>query len=448
MPRPSKRVSPDTLGGRIRAARQNLRLSLKEVAGQKYSTSLISQIERNRVEPSQESLQYLADQLKLPLDELVVLAQQHRESEAEGSKYKASEEQRLQAAQLLEAGSPRLALEQLNNLNISQIFSSLRWRLFALRGQCYFTLRQFLDAQKDFLSAEVVLPERIPPEQYLEALTLRLHLAAATRELGQLDAALKEYQAVLKMMNPSTPLQYVAEAHWGIALVIFGLADDLPEETDQPRRESPQMQEALRHAEDAAVLYRSIGESLRASLLDCQIGLIEQAMGNLNSARQRLRRVLETWTPTLDDAVNTTSYSLKERANVVSAAACYLAQVELEDGHCEVARTYVEQALAAGRQSYILRQAEAQMMLGQILEHIDLQDPKATKAFQDAVTVLENTDRLGAKIRAHDLLGRHLMKKGLTKEGEKELDIARKLSNAPTNFSSATTSAEDTPQNK
>jgi tetratricopeptide (TPR) repeat protein len=203
----------------------------------------------------------------------------------------------------------------------------------------------------------------------------------------------------------------------------------------------------MSHAEDAAVLYRSTGETLRASLLDCQIGLIEQAMGNLNGARKRLRRVLETWTPTLDEAVNTTPYSLKERANVVSAAACYLADVELADSHCQVAQGYVEQALEAGKQSYILRQAEAQMMLGQILEQIDVHDPKAEKAFREAIAVLEKTGRLAAQIRAHDLLGRHLLKKGLTKEGEKELNIARKLSNMPANFSSATTSAEDTPQN-
>ena len=448
MPRPSKRVSPDTLGGRIRAARQTMRLSLKETAGQRYSTSLISQIERNRVEPSQESLQYLADRLNLPLDELVVLAQQHRETEAEGSKYKAYEEQRAQAAQLLDAGRPRRALEQLNNLNIAQIASSLRWRIFALRGQCYFALRQFLEAQRDFLSAVAVLPERITPEHHLEALTLRLHLAAATRELGQLDAAFDEYQIVLKMMNPSTPLRYVAEAHWGIALVIFGQAEDETEEPSQPPGEDLRFQNALRHAEDAAVLYRSIGETLRASLLDCQIGLIEQAMGNLNGARQRLQRVLATWSQTLDDEVSTTPYSLKERANVVSAAACYLADVELEDSHCQVAREYVELALEAGRKSYILRQAEAQMMLGRILEHVDLHDPKAEKAFRDALAVLEKTDRLAAQIRAHDLLGRHLMKKGLTKEGEKELNIARRLSNAPIYFSSATTSAEDTSENK
>ena len=448
MPRPSKRVPPDTLGGRIRAARQTMRLSLKEIAGQRYSTSLISQIERNRVEPSQESLQYLADRLSLPLDELVVLAQQNRDSEVEGSKYKAYEEQRAQVAQLLDAGKPRRALEQLNTLNIAQIAPSLRWRVFALRGQCYFALRQFLDAQRDFLSAIAVLPEKITPEHHLEALTLRLHLAASTRELGQFDAAFDEYQTVLKMMNSSTPLSYVAEAHWGIALVIFGQAEDETDEVDQPPSEDLRLSDALRHAEDAAVLYRSIGETLRASLLDCQIGLIELARGKRNDARQRLRRVLATWAPTLDNPVNTTPYSLQERANVVSAAACYLAEVELEDAHCQDALTYVEQALEAGRKSYILRQAEAQMMLGQVLEHINLHDQKAEKAFRDALSVLAKTDRLAAQIRAHDLLGRHLLKKGLDKEGERELNIARRLSNAPTYLSSATTSAEDTSENK
>src|ERR1700751_2456262 len=92
MPRPSKRVAPDTLGGRLRAARQSLHLSLAEVAGSKYSTSLISQIERNRVDPSTESLHYLSQRLKLPLDELLNLARQQRDSETEATLYKDYEE--------------------------------------------------------------------------------------------------------------------------------------------------------------------------------------------------------------------------------------------------------------------------------------------------------------------------------------------------------------------
>src|SRR5271165_3322930 len=101
VPRPSKHVSPDTLGGRIRAAREYLHLSLAEVAEGHYSTSLISQIERNRVDPSQESLRFLAERLKLPLEDLETLAQQHRESEVEARQYRSYEDLRSEAAQLL-----------------------------------------------------------------------------------------------------------------------------------------------------------------------------------------------------------------------------------------------------------------------------------------------------------------------------------------------------------
>src|SRR6266581_2275444 len=126
MPRPPKHVPPDTLGGRIRAARESLHLSLADVAGTRYSTSLISQIERNRVEPSEESLQFLAERLKLPLQDLTILAKQHRDSEVEARQYKDYEEQRAQADQLLSRGYPRKALSPLQNLNIPRLPASLR----------------------------------------------------------------------------------------------------------------------------------------------------------------------------------------------------------------------------------------------------------------------------------------------------------------------------------
>src|SRR5579872_3453112 len=138
MPRPLKMVPPDTLGGRIRAARQAQGLSLAEVAGEEYSTSLISQIERNKIEPSADSLKYLAKQLHLPLEELTHLAQQHRDSEAETHQYQKIEEKRILAAQLLETHHPMRAFEQLQGLPLANVSTSLRWRIIALRGQCYF----------------------------------------------------------------------------------------------------------------------------------------------------------------------------------------------------------------------------------------------------------------------------------------------------------------------
>src|SRR5215469_5529775 len=99
MPRPSKQVSLETLGGRIRAARENLHLSLADVADGHYSTSLISQIERNRIEPSQESLRFLAHRLALPLEDLETLVQQDRAKEIEHSQCKLFEALRLEAAE-------------------------------------------------------------------------------------------------------------------------------------------------------------------------------------------------------------------------------------------------------------------------------------------------------------------------------------------------------------
>jgi len=456
MPRPSKHVSPNTLGGVIRAARQSQHLSLAQVAGEKYSTSLISQIERNRIEPSVESLHYLAERLNLHLDELITLAQQDRETTTEESKLKSFDDKRAQASQLLADNRPRKALEQLQDLNMSHIPPFLRWRIIALRGQCYFSLRKFQLAQQDFLSAVAIIPDTVPQEQSLEALSLRLHLAAASRELSQLEAARSQYNDALAMMNASTPVRFVAEAHWGLSLVFFQLANNSSNhsnnESGQSDEANTKKQIALKHAENARTLYSSIDEILRAALLDCQIALIEQSLGHLKQARERLQKVLEVWAPTIDEAVLSTlppfadkmqRYSLKERANVVSAAACYLASVEHDEHLDDAALTHIQQALDAGTLSYILRRAEAYMLKGKILADRKIDDPEAEKAFHAAIEELEPTDRVAAKIRAHDILGRHLLKQGRGKEGDQELDEARRLANITTTFS-AITSAEDT----
>jgi tetratricopeptide (TPR) repeat protein len=286
----------------------------------------------------------------------------------------------------------------------------------------------------------------VPAEQQQEALTLRLNLAITSRELGLLKDALIQFQDVLVRMSVTTPLRYIAETHWELALVIFEQANS--QELEQHNHANTlEMQQALQHAETASNLYGSIGETLRASLLQCQIALIEQASGNLDGARKRLQDVLATWEPTLEaseDCPLVQRYTLKERANVASAAACYLAGIELEAKNYEQAQQYVQQAIQAANQSYILRRAEAKMTLGRILEATN-QNAEAEKAFREAIEELAPTERIAAKIRAHDLLGRHLLKKGETEQGERELDVVRKLSRLPATFNSET-SSETTPE--
>lgn len=450
MPRPPKHVPPETLGGHIRAARENLNLSLKKVAAERYSTSLLSQIERNRVEPSQESLEFLAEKLQLPLADLQILAHQQREADSDTCQYKSNEEQLSVALELLASKRPQEALDSLREVNMAQIPSPLRWRLAAVRGQCYFHLRLFLNAQNDFLYAVTERPEVLPVDQRLEALELHLHLAATLRELKQPDAAFDQYTTALHMMDATTSLHYIAEAHWGMSLIAFERAKKPLDAAHCAHYKESQLQLAHKHAVNACILYRSIGESLRAALLACQIGLIEQESGKQDEAHQHLQEVLSVWMPELEKRAHALETQnemqqrgLKELANVVSAAACSLAGIELEKENYHEALKYVQQAQYAGKLSYTIRKAEAAIMLGRVLESINIMDPAADSAFHDAITLLASTDRLAARIRSHDALGRHLLKKGDTKAGEVELNIARSLSDVALTFSSFPGSVED-----
>lgn len=432
MPRPSKPVPPDTLGGRIRAARENLRLSLTQVAGDRYSTSLISQIERNRVEPSHESLLYLSEKLRLPFMELEQLARQQRETEGEVQQYRRFEEIREEVNEARAHRDSTRALKLLESLSFAHIPPALRWRLASMRGQCYFDLRKFLPAQKDFLVAVAEKPDTVPGEQRFEEMILHLRLAATYRELGQLDEALAEYQVALEMMDSTTSLIYVAETHWGISLIASELANKPNNGSICPIEQAKQLRIALEHASNASILYRSVGQKQREALLLCQIGLIKKAQGNLAEAREQLRTVLDNWQTRLEGPAEGATEGQRERkelANLVSAVACSLAEIELDEKHYDEALRYVRQAQAAGQLSYRIRRAEAAMTLGRILEAMNLYNPQAQQAFRDAIKALAPTDRLAARIRAHDLLGRHLLKKGETEAGEQELDHARHLAN-------------------
>lgn len=432
-----------------------MHLSLAQVAGDAYSTSLISQIERNKIEPSLSSLRYLAEKLNLPYDELAAMSQQLRATEAEASSYQHLEEARTVAAALLESNRPKDALPLLEQLTIAQIPTSLRWRMIALRGQCYFAQRRFIAAQKDFVAALDFIPGRVPQEQQLDAILLRLHLAATSRELGQYDIAYEQYSSARLLMSTSTPLRYLAEAHWGISLVLYeqayksddgnehqqeGSNDEQKEEQHSPIFRA-HMEHALKHAERAGALYDSADELLRANLLNCQIALIEQSLGRLDSAQKRLQNLLNQWQPTLgvqeanlpiEIVDKKFRYNERERANLVSAAACYLASVEMEAHKCHEALAHIDLALEVGKHTYILRRADAYMMKGQILAESN--DPAAVEAFQLALKELKDTDRLGAKTRIHRLLGAYLIRLGKQKEGDLELDKAMQLANVPTQF--------------
>lgn len=435
MPRPSKHVSPDTLGGRIRAAREELHLSLADVANGHYSTSLISQIERNRVDPSQESLRFLAERLNLPFEDLEALAQQHRESEVEARQYRSFEDLRHEITQLLKNKDFAKALSLLQPLHFAQIPTLQRWRIAALRGQCYYEQKQFLQAIQDFIYAINELPkqETLSAEQRHELMLLHLHLAASYRHLG-LDEALEQYQITLRMINNETPFGYVAEAHWGMSIIAFVKAYRLkeqPGEHDSCRKQL--LQTALEHAENARVLYRSIHDPLQESLVRCHIAQIERELGNTDRVQRDMSQLLEIWagprhTPLHGhNGTAETPTERQQRANIIAVAACTLCGIALEQGDYTQARTYAMQALEAAEKSNPRRQADAQIVYGRLLEATN-EPEQAESAYRRAVAILDATEHVDARIYAHIYLGSVLIRRGKVEEGQAELTQARKLS--------------------
>src|SRR5260370_2717823 len=304
---------------------------------------------------------------------------------------------KIKATKLLISNHPNNALNILSKISFEELLILLRWRFFALRGHCYFQMRQFPLAQRDLLFADALLPSNIFENHKLDVLMLRLHLASASRELGQYKAAYDQFQRTIATMNTATPIHYIAEVNWGMSLVLYEQSYNTRSDSENDNQQDQEvkkafltlMQQSLTYANNSATLYNSTNELSRSALMNCQIALIEQAMEHIDAARVRLKKVLDEWSPTLeesgqhqspDSAEKVKRYSMKERANIVSAAACYLASVEFDAKECDTALACIDIALRAGDASYTLRHADAHMTKRQILAASN--DPAAIVAFR------------------------------------------------------------------
>jgi tetratricopeptide (TPR) repeat protein len=342
------------------------------------------------------------------------------------------EDVRSKAQRKLTNDQPQEALDILEDVDIGSVPSKQRWRLVALRGHCYFGLGKFLPARKEYSDALQGKPIIVPKEQLQEEGMLYLRSAETNRELGNLSEAAALYDIALAHMNTNTQVGYLAEAHWGLALVLFEQINaDHNNHTDLDARQKHLLQEAFQHAEYARQLYTIAGDYLNVASITCDIALFEQVTGDLENASAHLKNVIEGWAPMLQQKVGNTKENRKrsrEYNNIISAASCYLAGVEIEMHHYKNALYNVKRAQETAERSYTIRKGEAAIMLGVVLEAHDLNDPNVEKAFQQSIDILSNTDLLGAQVHAHDLLGRHFFKVGKIKMGEDELNKARKIS--------------------
>ena len=422
MPRPSKYVSPDTFGGFIRAAREHLHLSLAEVASGQYSTSLISQIERNRVDPSKESLEFLAGRLNLDLADLRLLVQQQRETEVEASQYRSFEALRGDAARLLNEGNVLEALALLERIRFADVPSLLRWRLSALRGRCYLKVRRFDEALDDLVYAtrEEPMPINLSEDQKVDRVVLHLQLARAYLVLRHWEQALVQFDRTLAMVSRSTSFEYVAEAHRGMAQVALMQANEMQHRHNE---QESKLLLALNHGEHAHLLYRSIRDSLYTMSCSCIIAEIQIALGRKEPARQTLEELLSTGKGVIraHDVKK-----LQELASVVSRASSLLAALEYTDERYEQALEYAKEALTIDDSLPLSSRAEIHVLIGQIHEALG-NSKLAQQSYCLAIRELENTDVLGARINAHILYGRYLHNAGQTILGQQEFNQAQRL---------------------
>lgn len=342
---------------------------------------------------------------------------------------------RRKARELLNRDQPDQALKLLEGRSFEQVPSLQRWRIAALRGHCYFGLGMFTHAHEDFKDALHEKPTQVPKSQLSEETLLYLHAAETSRELGRLEEATLYYRTSLATMDSQAPIDFAAKAHWGLALTLLEEASEVPY-TSGDHDSQQLLKEALSHAETARSLYQSIEEKLNAVSLMCEMALIEQALGYREKARTSLLELISTWKPVLHDSTvhpGVQQKQQKEVRNIISTALCYLADIERDDGHYDKALTLAQQAAEIARHGPLLRQAEAAMIQGKILEQwgtSNMHFPRKTaeSVYREAVDLLISTEMVSARVQTHKLLGRYLLKVGKQKEGEEELNRADFLS--------------------
>jgi tetratricopeptide (TPR) repeat protein len=168
-------------------------------------------------------------------------------------------------------------------------------------------------------------------------------------------------------------------------------------------------------------------DPLQASVIACHMMQIEKELGHKDEAQRDAYDLIELWSKREGDSVlPDTSYPCKEQANVLTIAYCTLAGLSLDAGRYEQALTHVNHALHTAGKSYAVRQAEASLMYGRILEAMQ-QSEEAEQVFRKAVEIASTTRSSMLQMSAHTSLAAHLLKHGQQLEGEAVLMKAQAL---------------------
>lgn len=460
-------VSREIMGERVRQARIAARLTQQELAGETYSKSYISAVERGKMTPSFQALRTLAERLNRPLSFFFGEGELDLEgwagSAASASGFSEEEQQQreeearamlVQAEGLLARNQTDQAEKVLEALNVAAneppaaLPLSERPRWYWLAGWAGVWAHRFPEAigwLERGLEVAGAARAKAPPSQKARmaemAERIRYFLGVCYYELAQPAQAREQHLRCLTAISDGvvtdpelTFLIYKALGNDNIALgrheeavLYYQRACQKAEDLNDPRQrglaywglgQTYKSSGDLFHAEaafrEALNTFERLDNMQLASQLHAMLGQVLTELKSYEKAERHFRLALES----------------AERINDVYArgiALGGLATLRLEQGNPDEAIT------AALEGSGALRQSESYQTEGQVYQTLAEayeargNSSAAEQAYKDAIITLARTEADEYLSRVHERYGQFLAAQGHFAEAYEQMGLAQKV---------------------
>lgn len=453
-----------TIADRVRTARIAANKTQQQLAGETYSKSYISAVERGKMTPSVQALGILAERLGLPMSyflgeseaDLGALAEtsaalrpspeRERQMREEAALLTLSE-----AEGLIRQNQPDEALRVLNadaNEPSQDLPLAERPRWYLLAGRALIRKQWFQEAMPllekglnlaDTLRAQAPANQKPNLAEMMER--LRNFVGGCYYEISQPEMALEYHRRCLAAISDGvvTDLElklliykslgndYTALGRHQDAIAFYEEASKLANDMDDPR------QQGLAYW-GLAVAQQSGGDLLRARLNFQKALAIFEMLDNARLVSQ-LRSMFGQILINLkqyDEAEKNLRQSLgaAERAgdsHTRGIALGNFAHMHLAKGDLEKAIKTAHDGLKVVQETGD-RRTEGQLYLTLAEAHKTKQDAKAAeRAFKDAISTLEHTQDRELIGRAHEIYGQFLADNGRFQEAYEHMHLARSV---------------------
>lgn len=454
------RADTMTIAERVRTARIAANKTQQQLAGDTYSKSYISAVERGKMTPSVQALGVLAERLGLPMSyflgesdvDLSALAESTAQLRSTPERERIAREESLglmlsEVEGLIRQRDPDTALEKLGTAEtVNELSTTQRPRWYLLHGWAWLLKHQQHEAIASLekglnlaeqLRAQAPLSQKAQLAEMAER--LRCFLGSAYYELGQPEMALEYHRRSLQAMNdgvvtdPELKLRlYMALGHDYLLLNRYSDAINFYEQASKQASDAEHLdsQAAIYWrlglaAKDSGDLYRArtnlqkalvafeLQENMRlAAQLRSLFGQVLVNLGKYQEAEENLRQSL--------DAASRTGDVFTRGITLSNFASMHTARGE-HDKAIETAR----EGLKVVKESKDQR-TEGQLHLTLAQAHEAKGDHKAAeKELQSAISVFEKTGDKDLIGRAHEQYGKFLADQNRFQEAYDHMRSAR-----------------------